>query len=171
MKNSISINYNNKVETPVFFFIYNVENYYHFIYDTLPYLYYYFEVKKSVSNLKLLIENHKMVLNDFDTISQLSTFIRVKDSYKAESGYHDDLVMTLVLLAWASRDPYFKELTNVNLRNALFENQMKQIEDLRSVMQGVSNSVITQTAQMGGGFQRFSNPRSDPRDRHQERLA
>ena len=48
------------------------------------------------SNLKLLIENNKLVINDFDTISQLSTFIRKKVSYCAESGYQDDLVMALI---------------------------------------------------------------------------
>ncbi len=48
------------------------------------------------SNLKLLIENYKLILNDFNTISQISTFIRVKDSYKAENGYQDDLVMSLI---------------------------------------------------------------------------
>ena len=32
---------------PVFFFIYNFDNYYHFLYDTLPYLYTYLELKKN----------------------------------------------------------------------------------------------------------------------------
>lgn len=81
------------------------------------------------SNLKTLIESKKLLIFDKDIISELSTFIEVRGSYAADEGYHDDLVMTLVLLAWASRDPYFRELTNVNLRNALFENQMKQIEE------------------------------------------
>jgi hypothetical protein len=82
------------------------------------------------SNLKTLIESKKLLIFDKDIISELSTFIEVRGGvYAADEGYHDDLVMTLVLLAWASRDPYFKELTNVNLRNALFENQLKQIED------------------------------------------
>jgi hypothetical protein len=48
------------------------------------------------TNLKLLIENNKLILNDFDTISQLSTFIKKKMSYCAESGYQDDLVMSLI---------------------------------------------------------------------------
>jgi len=48
------------------------------------------------TNLKMLLEKNQLVLNDFDTISQLSTFIKVKDSYKAESGYQDDLVMALI---------------------------------------------------------------------------
>lgn len=81
------------------------------------------------TNLKTLIESKKLLIFDKDIISELSTFIEVRGTYKADEGYHDDLVMTLVLLAWASRDPYFRELTNVNLRNALFENQMKQIEE------------------------------------------
>lgn len=80
-------------------------------------------------NLKTLIESKKLLIFDKDVISELSTFIEVRGSYKADEGYHDDLVMTLVLLAWASKDPYFRELTNVNLRNALFENQLKQIEE------------------------------------------
>jgi len=48
------------------------------------------------TNLKLLVENGKLKLNDFDTVGQLSTFIKKKDSYCAESGYQDDLVMALV---------------------------------------------------------------------------
>jgi len=47
-------------------------------------------------NLKILIENNKLIINDFNTISQLSTFIKKKLSYTAESGYQDDLVMALL---------------------------------------------------------------------------
>ena len=43
------------VEDPVFYFVYNMANYYHFIYDTLPYLYSYFYEKKYTKNLKLLV--------------------------------------------------------------------------------------------------------------------
>jgi hypothetical protein len=45
----------NTYTDPVFFFIYNVDNYYHFIYDTLPILVSYFELKKTIPSLKLLI--------------------------------------------------------------------------------------------------------------------
>lgn len=48
------------------------------------------------TNLKLLIENGKLKLNDFETISQISTFVKKKDSYKAESSYQDDMVMSLI---------------------------------------------------------------------------
>lgn len=43
------------IDTPVFYFIYNVDNYYHFVYDTLPYLISFFKIKKKIKNLKLLI--------------------------------------------------------------------------------------------------------------------
>lgn len=103
------------------------------------------------TNLKTLIESQKLLIFDKDIISELSTFIEVRGTYKADEGYHDDLVMTLVLLAWASRDPYFKELTNVNLRNALFENQMKQIEEeltpFGMVNTGLSEKVTAEVMQ------------------------
>jgi hypothetical protein len=41
---------------PLFFFIYNTDNYYHFIYDSLPYLISYLELKKTIPNLKLLMQ-------------------------------------------------------------------------------------------------------------------
>lgn len=44
-----------KEPNPVFYFIYNTDNYFHFIYDTLPYLISYTEIKKEISNIKLLI--------------------------------------------------------------------------------------------------------------------
>jgi capsular polysaccharide biosynthesis protein len=43
------------VNEPVFYFVYNTDNYYHFIYDTLPYLISYFELKKEIPELKLLM--------------------------------------------------------------------------------------------------------------------
>ncbi len=51
---SINIS-NNNILNPVYFFIYNIDNYFHFIYDTIPYLYQYFELKKNQPNLKLLM--------------------------------------------------------------------------------------------------------------------
>ena len=42
------------VSEPVFFFIYNFDNYYHFLYDTLPFLYTYLYLKKTIPTIKLL---------------------------------------------------------------------------------------------------------------------
>jgi len=42
--------------TPLFFFIYNTDNYFHFLYDTLPYLISYMDLKKTIPDLKLLMQ-------------------------------------------------------------------------------------------------------------------
>lgn len=79
------------------------------------------------TNLKLLLENDKLILNDFDTISQLSTFIKKKLSYQAESGYQDDLIMSLIaslyfILAQGldmelieSASDFGKKITSINM--------------------------------------------------------
>jgi len=79
--------------------------------------------------LKSLIEENKLLIFDADTISELSTFIESKGSFAADVGYHDDLAMTLVLFGWLTTNQYFKDLTNVDVRKRLYEQQMLQIED------------------------------------------
>jgi hypothetical protein len=71
------------------------------------------------SNLKTLIENNKLIINDFDTISQLTTFVSSSNSFKAEEGANDDLVMTLVLFGWMTTQQYFKEIVNHDLRKQM----------------------------------------------------
>jgi hypothetical protein len=80
-------------------------------------------------NLKSLVENKKLLVNDVDIISEISTFIEKRDSYCADEGYHDDLVMCLVLFAWASSSDYFEDLSNINIRQAIYENHMRAIEE------------------------------------------
>jgi len=79
------------------------------------------------SILKLLIEQNQFVVNDFETISELSTFSRKGLSYEAESGKHDDMVMGLVLFAWLSDQMYFKELTSINTLARLREKTDEEI--------------------------------------------
>ena len=55
--------------------------------------------------------------------------MEARGSFEADEGYHDDLTMTLVLFAWASNDPLFKDLMNSNNRKALYEQQINQIEE------------------------------------------
>jgi len=60
-KEKMNYHYSEKVvetfcEEPLFFFIYNTDNYFHFIYDSLPYLISYLQVKKDIPNLKLLMQ-------------------------------------------------------------------------------------------------------------------
>lgn len=81
------------------------------------------------SNFKSLVEEKRLLIPDADVISEISTFIQVKNSYEADEGYHDDLVMPLVLFSWATSSQYFKDLSNHNIRQVMYENQMKQIEN------------------------------------------
>lgn len=78
--------------------------------------------------LKTLIEEDKLLIFDEDIIMELTNFVEAKGSYQADEGYHDDLVMTLVLFAWATQDTLFKELTNSNARKQMFERQLLEIE-------------------------------------------
>ena len=81
------------------------------------------------SNLKMLIESDKLVTNDFDTISELTTFIADKNSFKAEEGSNDDLVMTLVMFAWVTTQSYFKEIVSHDIRKQIQLESMNQIDD------------------------------------------
>ena len=81
------------------------------------------------ANLKDLVETHKLIVRDFDTINELSTFVSSKNSYEAEEGCHDDLVMTLVMFGWLARQNFFKELTNTDFRKKLMEEQMNMFEE------------------------------------------
>ena len=84
--------------------------------------------KIGTSNLKSLIEADKLIINDFDIIAELSTFISKGKSFEAESGAHDDLVMCLVIFSWVANQRYFKELTNVDVRGQMFTDQKNAIE-------------------------------------------
>ena len=79
--------------------------------------------------LKDMIEGDKLVLNDFEIISELSTFVSKGQSYEASSGYHDDLVASLVLLGWMTTQTYFQELTNVDTRKRIYEEKLKKLEE------------------------------------------
>ena len=81
------------------------------------------------ATLKSLVEENKLLVFDRDVISEFSTFIEHNGVFQADEGYNDDLTMTLVLFAWATNDPMFKDLMNANNRQALYSSQMKSIED------------------------------------------
>ena len=80
-------------------------------------------------NFKSLLEEKKLLIPDADVISEISTFIESRGSYAADEGYHDDLVMPLVLFGWLTSNPYFKEITDVNLREIMYRQKIKQIEE------------------------------------------
>jgi hypothetical protein len=87
-------------------------------------------VKKiGCANLKALVENDKLEIKDFATISELTTFARDKDTYKAEEGNNDDLCMGLVLFAWLTAQSFFKEFTDTDIRQQLLDHNNTLIEE------------------------------------------
>lgn len=81
------------------------------------------------SNLKTLIEGDKLLINDFDTYSELTTFEQHKTSFAAAEGANDDLVMTLVIFAWATTQKYFREIVNHDLRKQIQLENMNQYDE------------------------------------------
>jgi hypothetical protein len=81
------------------------------------------------SNLKTLIEHDKLIINDFDTISQLTTFVSTLNTFKAEEGANDDIVMTLVMFAWMTTQQYFKEIVNHDLRKQMQLEMLNQSDE------------------------------------------
>lgn len=81
------------------------------------------------SMLKMLIEQDQLIIQDQDTIEELSRFSKKKNSFEAEHGFHDDLVMNLVLFAWMTEQPYFKDMTDINTLVKLREKTEEQIEE------------------------------------------
>jgi hypothetical protein len=86
-------------------------------------------VKKVGSlNLKAIIESDKLLFNDYEILSELTTFIQKSNSFEAEDGCNDDLAMCLVIYAWLVAQDYFKELTDQDVRKRLYDEQKNQIE-------------------------------------------
>ena len=84
--------------------------------------------KLGCSNLKTLMEDDKIITNDYDIIAELTTFVQKKQSWEAEDGCHDDLAMCLVIFAWLVAQDYFKEMTDSDVRKRIYEEQKNQIE-------------------------------------------
>ena len=80
------------------------------------------------SNLKALIEDDKLIIKDYDTIAELTTFIQKGQSFQAEDGCHDDLAMCLVMFAWMAMQEYFKEMHDNDVRARIYADQRDSIE-------------------------------------------
>ena len=80
------------------------------------------------ANLKTLVEGDKLLVNSFKIIEEMSTFAKRGQSWQAEDGANDDLMMCLVIFGWLSNQPYFKELTNTNARLKMYQEQQNLIE-------------------------------------------
>ena len=84
--------------------------------------------KLGCSNLRTLIEDDKLVVNDYDIISELTTFTQRHNTFMAEEGCNDDLAMCLVIFSWLVAQQYFKEMTDNDVRKRIYDEQKNQIE-------------------------------------------
>jgi hypothetical protein len=79
--------------------------------------------------LKEMIESDKLIVNDFDIIAEISTYILKAGSYEATEGYNDDLIATLVMFGWLTTQDYFKDLVNLDVRKRLFDEKLRKLEE------------------------------------------
>ena len=82
------------------------------------------------ANLKDLIEKRTLLVNDFTLLRELSTFVQSKaGSYEADEGFHDDAVMCQVLFAWLVAQPWFKDLTDSDIRKTMYDKLIEEMEN------------------------------------------
>ena len=81
------------------------------------------------SAIKDLLENKKLEIVDETTIMEISTFVSKGVSFEASDGNHDDLMMNLVMFGYFVTSPLFNDMTDINLKEMIFKQKMKQIED------------------------------------------
>ena len=84
--------------------------------------------KLGCSNLKTLLEDDKILISDYDIISELTTFAQKHNSFEAEEGCNDDLAMCLVIFSWLVAQDYFKEMSDQDVRKRIYDEQKNQIE-------------------------------------------
>lgn len=104
------------------------------------------------ANLKTLIEQNKLILRDFETIRELTTFVSTLQSFAAEPGMHDDLAMALVQFAWLAAQRYFREASQSNTQmdiRTVLEREHLEMDESEKLFFGVwDNGVETNE----GGF-------------------
>jgi hypothetical protein len=81
------------------------------------------------SGIKDLIEQGKLKIQDSQTIVEMSTFVSKGNSFMAIAPNHDDLMMNLVLFAWFTTTDIFESLTNINMKDLLYKERLKEIQD------------------------------------------
>jgi hypothetical protein len=84
--------------------------------------------KMGCSNLKQIVETDKLIIQDYNLINEFSTFSLRGQSYEAEEGHTDDLIMCCVLFSWLVQQTYFKELTDDDIRARMYAEQQNQLE-------------------------------------------
>ena len=81
------------------------------------------------SAIKDILESGKLEIVDDRTILEISTFEARGQSYEASDGNHDDLMINLVMFGYFCSTQYFGDMTDINLKQMLFDQRMKEIEE------------------------------------------
>lgn len=81
------------------------------------------------SNLKNIVESDKLIIHDYNLIYELSRFIAVRQSYEADEGATDDLVMCCVMFAWMINQNIFKDANNIDIRQEILKHNMDMVEE------------------------------------------
>jgi len=123
-------------------------------------------VKKiGCANLKTLVENNKLIINDFDTINEMNTFVRIRDSYAAEEGSNDDIVMGLVLFSWLTAQSFFKDSTNIDIRKMMLDEQNMLIDETMTPFGFIENGLQDEVEDDGEDRWHFAEKRGFPMSR------
>ena len=77
---------------------------------------------------KDVLESGKLELVDEETILECSTFEARGQSYEATPGNHDDLVMNMVMFGYFINSNHFGDLTDINMKELMYQQQMADIE-------------------------------------------
>lgn len=111
--------------------------------------------------LKSLIEESKFLVWDADCINELSTFVEKAGSFSADEGYHDDLAMCMVLFAWLSTQQFFKDLTDVDIREGLYNAQMRSIQTDLTPFGFIENGLEVEAEVIDGDYWMWADERKD----------
>lgn len=107
------------------------------------------------ANLKTLVESDKIILNDYDIVNELSTYVVDGTTYNAEEGHHDDLVMCLVLFAWMVSQNYFKDVSNTDIRKRIEEEVEEDFTPFGIIHDGREDQFDENRIMSGDEFERF----------------
>lgn len=82
------------------------------------------------ANLKDIIEKNQLVVDDWQAIQELATFIQSDSGlWEADEGFRDDSVACLWLFGWLVTQPWFVDLTDKSMRNKMYQDLVTKMED------------------------------------------
>jgi len=85
--------------------------------------------KQGCFNFKSLIEEDKLLIPDYETINEMSSFVAKGQKFEAEADRTDDLVDTCILFSWMTTETYFKDLCNIDTRREIYDERIRIMEE------------------------------------------